>query len=198
MRFPEFVAFQSASHDDTSDEDEIESHDTPDELLEATYRGLRRSLADELLERIAGCSPEFFETLVVTLLVAMGYGGSREEAGKSIGRSGDGGIDGIINEDRLGLDIIYVQAKRWAANVSEPTVREFAGSLDGRRAKKGVLITTSGFTDPARSFVKNIEKKIVLIDGLMLADLMIEHSVGVNTVVNYAVKKVDSDFFADE
>jgi restriction system protein len=171
---------------------------TPEETLEASYHALRKRLADELLERVKACSPAFFEKLVVDLLVAMGYGGSRRDAGKAIGRSGDGGIDGIIKEDRLGLDAVYLQAKRWQGTVGEPVVREFAGSLEGHRARKGVLMTTSQFSPEARKYVGKIEKKIVLIEGAELAQLMIDHGVGVTDLATYQVRKVDLDYFGEE
>ena len=156
---------------------------------------MRRALADELLERIKGCSPKFFELLAVELVVAMGYGGSRVDAGQAIGQSGDDGIDGIINEDRLGLDIIYLQAKRWEGTVGRPVVQAFAGSLEGQRARKGILITTSRFSKEAKEYVTRIEKKIVLIDGERLADLMIDFNIGVTEVSSYVVKKADLDYF---
>ena len=199
-RFPEFVEFQRTSHRDeeTDREDETTSVQTPEEVLETSYQRLHRTLAEDLLERVRACTPEFFEHLVVELLVGMGYGGSREEAGQSVGRSGDGGIDGIIKEDKLGLDTIYLQAKRWSATVGQPVVREFAGSLEGHRARKGVLITTSQFSSDAKDYISRIEKKIVLIDGPTLAELMISHSIGVSTIATYEIKKIDSDYFADE
>jgi restriction system protein len=144
------------------------------------------------------CSPKFFESLVVGLLVAMGYGGSRRDAGRAIGQSGDGGIDGIIKEDKLGLDIVYIQAKRWSNTVGRPIVQAFAGSLDGQRARKGIMITTSYFSPDARDYVGRIEKKIVLIDGIQLAQLMIDYGIGVAEVANYTVKRVDLDYFEDE
>jgi len=156
------------------------------------------NLAQELLERIKNCSPKFFERLVIELLVKMGYGGSMHDAGQAIGRSGDGGIDGIIKEDKLGLDVIYVQAKRWKGTVGRPVVQAFAGSLEGQRAKKGILITTSQFSSDAKEYVLRIEKKIVLIDGEMLAKLMIDNDVGVSKVTSYDIKKIDSDYFSDE
>jgi restriction system protein len=171
---------------------------SPDERLEASYQQLREALAQDLLERIKQASPTFFERLVIDLLVAMGYGGSRRDAGEAVGRSGDGGIDGIIKEDRLGLDFVYVQAKRWEGSVSRPTVQAFAGSLEGQRARKGVLITTSTFTREARDYVTRIEKRIVLIDGDQLTQLMIDHGVGVADVTSYHVKRVDTDYFGDE
>jgi restriction system protein len=170
---------------------------TPNESLEFNYRSLRSALAEELLDRIKSCSPQFFESLVLDLLVAMGYGGSRSDA-ERVGRSGDGGIDGTINEDKLGLDVVYVQAKRWDQGiVGKGDVQKFAGSLGGRRAMKGVFITTSKFAPAAREYVKDVDKKIVLIDGDELAQLMIDHGIGVAEVANYAVKKVDADYFSE-
>ncbi|NPV86725.1 MAG: restriction endonuclease [Anaerolineae bacterium] len=170
---------------------------TPEEVLEDSYRSIRSALADNLLEQVKACSPAFFETLVIDLLVAMGYGGSREDAGQAIGRSGDGGIDGIIKEDKLGLDVIYVQAKRWDTNVGRPIVQAFTGSLEGKRARKGVLITTSRFSPEALDFVDKIEKRIVLIDGEELAQLMIDYNVGVTEVSRYITKRIDYDYFEE-
>ncbi len=171
---------------------------TPQETLEASYQLLRRNLAQELLERVKSSSPRFFERLVVDLLVSMGYGGSRKDAGQAVGQSGDGGIDGIIKEDRLGLDAVYIQAKRWEGTVGRPTVQGFAGSLEGQRARKGVLITTSQFSQDAKDYVSRIEKKIVLIDGEQLAQYMIDFGVGVAEEATYIIKKVDGDYFGDE
>lgn len=168
---------------------------TPEEVLEASYQELRRSLANDLIERIMKCPPKFFEGLVVDLLVKMGYGGSKMDAGQAIGQSGDGGIDGIIKEDKLGLDVVYIQAKRWNGTVGRPLVQAFAGSLDGQRARKGIMITTSQFSQDAKDYVDRIEKKIVLIGGEQLAQLMIDHGIGVAEVVNYTVKRVDIDYF---
>ncbi len=171
---------------------------TPSEALESAYENLRDELADELLGKLKKTTPSFFERVVVELLVKMGYGGSRVDAGKAIGRSGDGGIDGIIKEDKLGLDVVYIQAKRWDNNpVGRPDVMQFAGALQAQRANKGIFITTSRFTDDARSYVSQIGSKIVLIDGEQLTSLMIEHDVGVSTVSLYPVKKVDSDYFEE-
>ncbi|MBA2278472.1 MAG: restriction endonuclease [Chloroflexia bacterium] len=170
----------------------------PDEMMEGSYQRLRQALAQELIDRVKNAPPAFFENLVVDLLVAMGYGGSRRDAGQAVGRSGDEGIDGIIKEDRLGLDFVYIQAKRWDHPVSRTTVQAFAGSLEGQRARKGVLITTSRFTREAAEFVNRIEKRIVLIDGEQLADLMIDHGVGVADVATYQVKRVDDDYFGVE
>jgi len=169
---------------------------TPSEELESAYENLRDELADELLSRLKKISPSFFERVVVELLVKMGYGGSRADAGKAIGRSGDSGVDGIIKEDKLGLDVVYIQAKRWDNNpVGRPDVMQFAGALQAQRATKGIFITTSRFTDDARNYVSQIGSKIVLIDGEQLTNLMIEYAVGVSTVSSYPVKKVDSDYF---
>ncbi len=171
---------------------------TPSELLEAAYDTLRRQLAGELLSRLKQTSPAFFERAVVELLVRMGYGGSRADAGRAIGRSGDGGIDGTINEDRLGLDVVYIQAKRWDNNpVGRPDVMQFAGALQGQRASKGIFITTSRFTEDARRYVEQIDRRIILIDGDRLTDLMIEHDVGVSTKAQYPVKQINSDFFEE-
>jgi restriction system protein len=170
---------------------------TPREALEASYQLLRRELADELLERIKQKPPAFFERLVVELLVAMGYGGSLTDAGQAVGRSGDGGIDGVIKEDRLGLDFIYLQAKRWENTVGRPTVQAFAGALDEQKARKGVIITTSNFSQDAHAYVKRIERKIVLIDGEQLAQLMIDYGVGVAEEAVYVVKKLDADYFEE-
>jgi restriction system protein len=171
---------------------------TPEEQLEASHQALLASLADDLLERLKTCSPTFFERMVVQLLVAMGYGGSLADAGQAVGRSGDGGIDGIIKEDKLGLDVVCVQAKRWQSTVGSQTVRKFAGSMEGVRARKGVLITTSSFSKDAQEFVGRIERKIVLIDGERLAGLMIDHNVGVAVARTFVVKRIDTDYFLDE
>ncbi|GIU78911.1 MAG: hypothetical protein KatS3mg005_2149 [Bryobacteraceae bacterium] len=172
---------------------------TPTERLEAAFRESRDALAADLLDRVKQASPQFFEQLVLDLLTAMGYGGSIEDAAKNVGRTGDGGIDGVIKEDKLGLDVVYVQAKRWGDRmVSVGDVRDFSGALDAARARKGVFITTSRFTQDAREYVQKIEKKIVLIDGRQLAELMIDHDVGVTVVQTYKLKRVDSDYFESE
>ena len=154
-------------------------------------------MAQEVLERVKGSDPAFFEQLVVDLLVAMGYGGSQVDAGRAVGGTGDGGIDGIIKEDKLGLDAVYVQAKRWESAVGRPVVQSFAGSLEGHRARKGVMITTSSFSPDAKRYVDRIEKKIVLIDGEQLAQLLIDYNVGVTETARYVLKRVDSDYFGD-
>ncbi len=171
---------------------------TPQEILDTSYQNLRRILALELLEQVMTSSPARFEKLVVDLLLAMGYGGSRTDAGKTIGRSGDEGIDGIINEDRLGLDIVYIQAKRWQSSVGRPEIQAFVGSLEGQRSNKGVFITTSQFTKEAREYVTKIGRKVVLIDGDQLTQFMIDYSVGVTTIETYTLKRVDSDYFSSE
>jgi restriction system protein len=168
---------------------------TPEEAMEAAHQSLRAALAGDLLDRIKAGSPNFFERLVLDLLVAMGYGGSREDAAQAVGRSGDNGIDGIIKEDKLGLESIYLQAKRWEGSVGRPVVQGFAGSLEGQRARKGVFITTSKFSDDAHEYVRRIEKRIVLIDGEQLTNLMIDHGVGVAEVAVYEVKRIDEDYF---
>lgn len=169
----------------------------PEEALENTYQQVRRDLAQELLARIKEASPEFFEQLVVELLVNMGYGGSRKDAGEAIGKSGDEGIDGIIKEDRLGLDAIYLQAKRWEGTVSRPEIQKFVGALHGKRARKGVFITTSSYSREALDYVKNIDPKVILIDGDQLTSLMIDFGVGVSTVSTYEIKQIDSDYFSE-
>lgn len=177
---------------------ELEATQTPEEMLETSYQDLHDSLANDILDAVKKMSPEAFEQLVVALLVAMGYGGSIQDAGKAVGKAGDEGIDGIIKEDKLGLDSVYIQAKKWEAVVGRPFVQAFAGSLEGQRARKGVMITTSTFSQDAKDYVQKIEKKIVLIDGKQLAQLMIEHDVGVTVTKVYALKKLDQDFFEAE
>lgn len=199
-RFSEFLEFQGASRrkgHDQSEPDVDESNQTPEEVLEASYQNLRGKLAQDLLAQIKICSPRFFEKLVVDLLLAMGYGGSRQDAGQAVGQTGDDGIDGVIKEDRLGLDTVYIQAKRWDNIVGRPIVQAFAGSLEGYRARKGILITTSDFSKEAKEYVNRIEKKIVLIGGEQLAEFMIDYGIGVNEVVRYPIKRIDLDYFAD-
>jgi len=202
MKYPEFVEFRqrkgtrSGEKLGTAKLNDESSTVTPSEALEAAYENLRNELAEELLSQLKKTSPAFFERIVVELLVKMGYGGSRSDAGRAIGKSGDGGIDGIIKEDKLGLDVVYVQAKRWGTNpVGRPDVMQFAGALQAQRANKGIFITTSRFTEDALHYVSNIGSKIVLIDGAQLADFMIEHDVGVTTVSQYPVKRIDADYF---
>ena len=195
-QYPEFVRFQTPKQtDEQKVKPEPDDDATPEEEIEAAYQQLRESLAAELIETVKDCSPAFFEQLVIDLLVKMGYGGTRKDAGQAIGRSGDGGIDGIIKEDRLGLDIVYVQAKKWDNTVGRPEIQKFAGALQGQRARKGVFITTSEFSSAARDYVSLIDSKIVLIDGETLAQLMLDFDIGVTKVAVYELKRVDSDYF---
>lgn len=214
-QFPEFLEFiQSARRSDdrttnlgnqpaaapprTTGSESPQMHLTPEEQIAASFSEINVHLAAELLERIKQGTPVFFENLVVELLLALGYGGSRQDAGQVVGRSGDEGIDGMINEDRLGLDTIYVQAKRWDNTIGRPEIQKFAGALQGQRAKKGIFITTATFTRDAQAFASSIDSKIVLVDGELLARLMTEHNVGVTTVAKYELKRIDSDYFAED
>jgi restriction system protein len=171
------------------------SEQTPEDAMATAYQRVRKNLEAELLEQVKASSPVFFERLVVDLIVAMGYGGSRQDAGRAIGRSGDGGIDGIIKEDRLGLDVIYLQAKRWENTVGRPDIQKFAGALQGQRASKGILITTSNYSRDALEYVNVIATKIILIDGDMLTALMVDHNVAVTRTGTYELKKIDTDYF---
>lgn len=202
-RFEEFQEFRQASSKNKTEEviratDNEVSSTTPEETLEQAYQQLRDELANELLHHIKGNTPDFFEKLVVHLIVAMGYGGSVKEAGKATRKTADEGIDGVIKEDRLGLDAIYLQAKRWEAVVGRPEIQKFVGALHGQRAKKGVFITTSRFSKEALDYIGQIDPKVVLIDGTDLVQLMIDHDVGVSSFTVYKVKKVDSDFFIED
>lgn len=170
---------------------------TPEEALESSWQVLRDQLSAELLARVQQCPPDFFERLVLDLLVQMGYGGSFAEAAQAVGKTGDGGIDGIIKEDKLGLDAVYVQAKRWTTSVGAPELQAFAGSLQGHHARKGVFITTSTYTNAAQKYVSQIESRIVLIDGKRLVELMIEHGIGVQVARSYDVKRLDADYFEE-
>jgi len=199
-RFPEFIAFREASRSSNDQKQESvgdATDKTPEEVLEFAHQNIRQSLAQEILSRILACTPGFFESLVIELLVKMGYGGSRRDAGERIGKSGDGGIDGIIKEDRLGLDTIYIQAKRWQGSVGRPEIHKFVGALHGQRARKGVFITASSFTSDATGYVAGIDTKVVLIDGHHLANLMIDFDVGVSIAASYMVKRIDSDYFEE-
>jgi restriction system protein len=198
-RFPGHREFRGSSKIESEPEAASQTNNlTPEEHIALGYQQIREELAADLLRRIKECAPEFFEQLVIDLLLAMGYGGSRQDAGKAVGRSGDGGIDGIIKEDRLGLDAIYIQAKRWEGVVGRPEIQKFAGALQGQRARKGIFITTSSFTREAREFVSAIDSKIILIGGDMLSDLMIDYGIGVTEVAVYIVKRADSDYFGQE
>lgn len=196
--FPEFVEFidgtPAAGASAPSTGSNVDSA-TPDEALQSAYQQLRSELASQVLERLLQVSPEFFEQIVVELLVAMGYGGSRRDAGERIGKTGDGGIDGIIKEDKLGLDAIYIQAKRWQGTVGRPEIQKFVGALHGQRARKGVFMTTSAFSSDARDYASQIDVKVVLLDGVQIANLMIDSGVGVTPVATYIIKRLDSDYF---
>jgi restriction system protein len=196
-QFPEFQAFRSRSPEVAIlPVQEGSSGQTPEELIHSNYEILRAQVASDLMNRILAAPPRFFEQLVVDLLVAMGYGGSRADAGRAIGGSGDDGVDGVINEDRLGLDRVYLQAKRWNNQVGPSVVREFAGSLDLNGATKGVLITTSSFSEPALKTANTYtQKKLVLIDGQRLTQLMIDYGVGVTTRQQLLIPRVDEDYF---
>jgi restriction system protein len=197
-RYAEFVAFRSRKAEVEGEpqpgptEAELE---TPEEALETAYEKMRAGLVSEVLGRVKGGSDKFFERLVVELLLKMGYGGSRSDAGQAVGKSGDEGIDGIISEDRLGLEVVYLQAKKWDGTVGRPEIQKFVGALHGKRAKKGVFITTGAFSAEAVAYIERIDPKVVLIDGRRLAELMIDFDVGVTTARTYHVKRVDSDYF---
>lgn len=201
-QYPGFIEFRNRKKDKNDFLMEsvsvFESNLTPEDALASAYNKLHAALEVEILSAVKEASPSFFERLVIDLLVRMGYGGSRQDAGKALGKSGDGGIDGIINEDRLGLDVIYIQAKRWDGVVGRPEIQKFAGALQGQRARKGVFITTSSFTKEAKEYASFIDTKIILIDGEQLSKLMAEHNVGVSVVGQYEVKKLDSDYFDNE
>lgn len=199
-QFEEFCEFRKRRRIKPREEREPEEQEqrTPEEILETVYENLRNELADDILQQISKSTSRFFERIVVEVIVKMGYGGSLRDAGKAIGRSGDEGIDGIIKEDKLGLDIIYIQAKRWENTVGRPEIHRFAGALHGKHARKGVFITTSDFSKEALEYVTNIDSKIILIDGEQLARYMIDLNVGVSQVSIYEVKRIDLDYFIDE
>ena len=201
-QFPEYLDFIRPSNNQEEQEATFEqinnSQATPEEILEGSYQKIRRTLALELLLKIKGSPPAFFERLVVELLVKMGYGGSIKDAGKATRLTNDEGIDGIIKEDKLGLDLIYIQAKRWDNQaVGRPDIQSFVGALDGQRANKGIFITTSRFAETATEYVKTISKKVILIDGEQLAGYMIDYGLGVSTFATYDLKKIDNDYFGE-
>jgi restriction system protein len=199
-QYQEFLDFHKPTKQGKSTPTDINevASETPEEILQKAYQNMHSDLAGEILERIKTNSPGFFERLVVDLMVTMGYGGSRADAGHSVGQSGDEGIDGIIKEDRLGLDVIYLQAKRWEGTVGRPEIHKFVGALHGKRAKKGVFITTGKFSEEAHNYVKSIETKVILIDGKTLADYMIDFNIGTSKVTTYEIKRIDSDYFTEE
>lgn len=200
-QFPEFLEFQNLKNEKVEDASAVgtslEEKQTPEETIDEAYLSIRQSLAQELLDTVCSMSPAFFERLVVELLVKLGYGGSIKDAGRAMGKTGDEGIDGIIKEDKLGLDIIYIQAKRWQAGntVGRPELQKFVGALAGQGAKKGIFITTSSFTKDALGYSPKNETKIVLIDGVQLAQLMIDHNLGVSLQRTYEIKRLDNDYF---
>jgi restriction system protein len=202
-RFPEFVEFKRRARPEQAEENDsvvaAADTDTPDDLMATGYLNRRRQIEEDVLERVKSCSPEFFERLVVKLITAMGYGGSLADAGKAIGKSGDGGIDGVIKEDKLGLEQIYIQAKRWDnASVGRPEIQKFVGALHGKRARKGIFLTTSTFTKDAHEYANGLETKVILIDGQELAKFMFDYEVGISTESTYVIKRIDNDFFEDD
>ncbi len=203
IRYQEFVDFKSIKKTKENGEEqkgenpEVATNKTPEEALEYAYQKLRSELAKEVLDVVKNCSPAFFEKLVVDLIVRMGYGGSRKDAGQALGKSGDGGIDGIVKEDKLGLDTIYMQAKKWENPVPVKEIRDFTGALASKKAKKGIFIATSTFPQSVYDFVTQVEYKIVLINGEQLANLMIEYNVGLSPINEYQVKKIDYDYFEE-
>jgi len=200
LKYDEFREFQKKSNDDNDDEQEGSGGKelTPEELLDKTFNKVKNGLIIEIIDKIKECSPAFFERLVIEVIVAMGYGGSKQEAGKAVGRSGDEGIDGIIKEDKLGLDIIYLQAKRWENIVQRGEIQKFVGALEGKRANKGIFITTADFSSGAIEYAGAVNKKVILIDGKMLAELMIENGVGVTITGKYELRRIDNDYFETE
>ncbi len=200
-QFEEFGEFRQAKTPSSDHEVSASAggdEQTPEERIDSAYRELRSALAAELLDQVFDQSPEFFEQLVLDVLHAMGYGGSRHDAAERLGQSGDEGVDGVIREDRLGLDLIYVQAKRWKNVVGRPEIQKFFGALHGQRATKGVFITTSSFTKEAIEFADGVTPRIILVDGQELAQLMIEHAVGVTVSRAYELKRLDLDYFSTE
>jgi len=201
LRYKEFVDFTQRRRIEETDPSVelvgLNDQKSPEESVEIAFKKFRQELEAELLQTLKTVSWSLFERIVVDVLVKMGYGGNRQDAGQAVGKSGDGGIDGLIKEDRLGLDTIYIQAKKWEGPVSRPEIQKFAGALQGMRARKGVFITTSSFTKEAMEYVSHLESKIVLIDGLQLVNLMIDFNVGVSILGVYETKKVDLDYFEE-
>jgi len=194
-KYPEFLDFQKSVRTPSS---KGKTESTPFEIIENNFQLIRSNLANELLQKVKESNPRFFENLVVDLLVKMGYGGTRRDAARVIGKSGDGGIDGIIKEDKLGLDVIYIQAKKWEGVVSRPEIQKFVGALEGQKAKKGIFITTSTFSKEAKDYASQISSKVILIDGEQLIDFMIENDIGVSKEMIYEMKKIDIDYFTEE
>lgn len=203
MQFPEFSKWVETVESkgekiERPKEAMASSEATPNEVIDAAFQRLRATLKSELLDSIRKMDPYRFESLVVDLLLAMGYGGSREEAATVTQKSNDEGIDGLINEDRLGLDRLYIQAKRWKDSVGRPHIQNFVGALAGQHAHKGIFITTSEFSSGAREYVEKLPQRVILIDGSRLAELMIEHNIGVSRAYTYEIKRVDSDYFEED
>lgn len=199
-QFPEYIAFRETVRSTSKDDKEEDLEElTPEEALENSYQKIRRDLSDELLSYVLSSTSGFFEKLVVELLVKMGYGGSQRDAARAVGQRGDEGIDGIIDEDRLGLDTIYIQAKKWdkSTSIGRPEIQKFVGALLGKRAKRGIFITTANFSKEAYDYVSNIDSKVVLINGTRLTDLMIDYDVGVTSRTHYDLKDLDSDYFGE-
>jgi restriction system protein len=202
-QYPEFLEFWTAkkptSFEAVESGDADTSNVTPEEALAIGYSTLRKQIESDLLARVKQCAPDFFEGLVVKLLTTMGYGGSLADAGRAIGKTGDGGVDGVIKEDKLGLELLYIQAKRWNDTVvGSPEIQKFVGALHGKKAKKGIFMTTSTFSKSAVEYAAGLDTKVILIDGAQLAELMFDYEVGVSTISSYSVKRIDSDFFSDE
>ncbi len=202
-KFPEFAEFhthkpQPQQTDGVVEPTPTSDETTPDEQLDAAYQSLKEGLADELLSTVRNATSVFFEKLVVDLMISMGYGGSRKEAGQATQATNDDGIDGIIKEDKLGLDVIYLQAKRWTNTVHRPEIDKFIGALTRKRARKGVFITTSEFSAGARDAIRGLDMKVVLIDGRELSQLMIENNLGVAVKEVYEVKEMDNDYFIED
>jgi restriction system protein len=198
-QFEEFLKFRQTRNSDSEAQPLTSvSEQTPEEQIEDSYKELRAALAEELLERIHDQSPGFFEQLVLDVLHALGYGGQREGAAERLGKSGDEGVDGVIREDRLGLDTVYIQAKKWTGTVGRPEIQKFVGALQGQNATKGVFITTSCYSPDAIAYAGKVTPRIILVDGNELAELMIENDVGVSVARSYPVKRLDLDYFVDE
>ena len=197
-KFEGFKEFKKRNAKKNYEQHNNNTLETPEEVIEKSIDELNKSLTSEILEYLKNTSPSYFEQIVIEVLVKMGYGGSLKEAGQVVGKSGDGGIDGIIKEDKLGLDAIYIQAKKWENSVSRPEIQKFVGALQGRRARKGIFITTSYFTKEAIDYTERIESKVILIDGNKFANLMIENEVGVTTLSKYFVRRIDSDYFLED
>jgi restriction system protein len=197
-RYEEFRQFRRGKIDDAPGAVTTVAVSTPEETLEAAYQTIRAQLAQDLLAQVKGASPAFFEKLVVEVLLKMGYGSSRAEAGRAIGKAGDEGIDGIISQDHLGLDMIYIQAKRWEGTVGRPEIQKFVGALHGKRARKGVFLTTGTFSSDAKDYVTQIEPKVVLVDGRDLSGYMLDLGIGVTTKETFELKRLDLDFFTEE